>query len=239
MIEWPLIVMGGALGSAHCAGMCGSFAITIGAATSSWVENLKRQALYNAGRTFTYAILGMGAGYGGWRLGRLASDGVALQAWISIAAGLVLVVQGLASAGFRPGRWGKRRRPRSAAPPCLASSFFAPFLTERGWSAPLVAGVLNGFLPCGLVYGYLTLAGSTGAPWLGGLTMIAFGLGVLPTMLLVGLSGSLVSASLTLRQRLFTIAAWCVVITGVLAIARGIAFLQAHDGAASCPACLS
>ena len=59
--------------------------------------------------------------------------------------------------------------------PCLAGTFVGPFLTSPGWTNVLLAGILTGFLPCGLVYGFLTLASSSASVVHGLLTMLAFG----------------------------------------------------------------
>jgi sulfite exporter TauE/SafE len=50
----------------------------------------------------------------------------------------------------------------------------------------LVAGALWGWLPCGLVYSVLVSALASGSPTQGGLLLLAFGLGTLPNLLLMG-----------------------------------------------------
>jgi sulfite exporter TauE/SafE len=84
----------------------------------------------------------------------------------------------------------------------------------------LVAGVLTGFLPCGLVHGFLTLVSSTSSVLHGLLTMAAFGLGTAPIMILTDFSGSLVSHSA--RRQLLRVSAVCVLLTGVISLARVI-----------------
>ena len=65
MIELPFVFLAGLLGSSHCVGMCGGFALTIGSAARLVRENLWRQTIYSAGRVFTYTWLGICAAYGG------------------------------------------------------------------------------------------------------------------------------------------------------------------------------
>ena len=84
------------------------------------------------------------------------------------------------------------------------------------------------------MYGYLALAASTGDLLHGAGTMLLFGVGTLPAMVLTGLVGSLLS--LSWRRRLFHLAACCMLLTGVLAIWRGVGFLAVSAGAA-CPNC--
>ena len=65
MIELPLVFLGGLLGSAHCVGMCGGFAVSIGIGSRGLASNLRRQLVYTAGRIFTYSFFGIVAGYAG------------------------------------------------------------------------------------------------------------------------------------------------------------------------------
>lgn len=231
-MELLMVFVGGLLGSSHCVGMCGGFAISIGAASPNWRVNVARQLIYSLGRIFTYSSAGAMAGYGGWRLTRSLPPLVHVQSWLALVAGVLLIIQGLIASGL----W-RRVLSRRIRHPCLSASLFAPFLTAPRLANVLLAGVLNGFLPCGLVYAYLALAASTENMLSGLLHMLLFGLGTLPIMVLTGCGGSLLS--LARRRSVLHLAAWCVVITGGLSISRGIAFLQppAHGAAASCPAC--
>ena len=104
MIEWPLILGSGMLGAAHCLGMCGPFALAVGAAAPSWRANLWRQAWYSAGRVFTYAVLGSAAACGGrWLAGQFAVW-ANIPAILALVAGCFLVIQGLLAAGVLPKR---------------------------------------------------------------------------------------------------------------------------------------
>lgn len=231
MIELPLVLVAGLLGSSHCIGMCGPFALTIGSASPSLARNLGRQLLYSTGRIFTYSVLGAAVGFGGWRLARAAPAIVNLPAVLAIVAGLLLVWQGLNAAGVL--RFGKIQ---AKGQPCLGGTFFASLLTGRGWLDVFLAGLFTGLLPCGLVYSMLTLAGSTGSIWLGAATMIAFGLGTVPVMVATGCGGSLIGVAA--RRKLLTVAAWCVVLAGAVSIGRGVWFLDLPwFSGGGCPMC--
>lgn len=243
-MELLMIFVGGLLGSAHCVGMCGAFAISIGANTPSWRINLMRQLTYSLGRVFTYSAAGAMAGYGGWRLARSATPYIHAQAWLAVLAGVLLAIQGLASAGvivaFRSAKrrlFAERKATLSRRPACLSAGLFASFLKAPRLGDVFLAGVHNGLLPCGLVYAYLALATSSGNMLAGFVQMSLFGLGTLPIMVLTGCGGNLLG--LASRRRLLHVAAWCVVVTGALSIARGAAFLRsdAQVAAAGCPAC--
>lgn len=232
MIEWPLVFLGGLLGSSHCLGMCGGFAVSVGLGAATFRENLQRQIAYTLGRMFTYSVAGGVAGFAGFRLSASIGSLSLFQAALSLIAGGLLVYQGLRSAGvFR-----RRILRRSIEPFCPAQSLFATVLTVPGLANTFLAGVLTGFLPCGLVYAYLALAASTGNMPTGGVTMALFGAGTAPLMIIAGSGMSVVS--LATRRRVLNIAAWCVVVTGVLTLARGAnAWSAGYDTAARCPLC--
>lgn len=226
MMELALIAVGGLLGSSHCIGMCGALAVAVGAGSDRPVSNLIRQLAYTLGRVFTYASLGAIAGYGGWRLTHSLGAIEQTQAALALLAGTFLVVQGLISAGVI------RLGSIATGKFCPAQGVFRPLLTGRRLSCAFLAGVLTGFLPCGLVYGYLALAAATGHWLVGMLAMAAFGAGTMPAMVAVGAGGSLLG--LEARMRVFRVAAWCVVATGMIAILRGLGVEAAGP---ICPFC--
>lgn len=235
-LELPLIFLGGLLGSSHCVGMCGGFALTIGLGARSAGGNVARQLLFASGRLFTYAFLGAAAGFAGSWFARRSGSLVGLQAALSLLAGTLLTFQGLKSLGLLPTRvWTKLAR-HNPTPACLAGTFAAGFLSSSRRIDVFLAGVFNGLLPCGLVYGYLSLATSSASLVTGPATMVAFGLGTVPAMVLTGVGASLLP--LAARRRVFQAAAVCVLATGLLAAARGVAFLGG-DGTSEthCPAC--
>lgn len=233
MMELPLVFLSGLLGSSHCIGMCGGFALSIGIGARNWQQNLARQGLYTAGRMFTYSFAGALAAFAGVRLTRQFASvgGIDFQSILSILAGLLLVIQGASVLGFR---WPWRQVKGGGA--CAAGKIFRTFLTAPGWSSAFLAGVLTGFLPCVLVYANLALAASSGTVAQGALLMAVFGAGTGPLMMLTGCGGSLLSHSA--RQSAFRLAAACVIITGGLSISRGMAYYGHTPGAnQQCPAC--
>lgn len=232
MIELPLVFMGGLLGSGHCIGMCGAFALAIGWNANRPAVNLVRQSIYSAGRCFTYVFLGASAGLGGQQLQQSLSTVTLVQGGLSILAGVALLITGLVSAGLIPpaDRWLKR------ASSCGAATHFRNLLQSRQPGNVFLAGLATGFLPCGLVYAFLALALSSGTIFAGAAIMAAFGLGTMPLMLGVGLGSSIVG--LNGRKRLVRLAAICVIATGCLTIVRGAgAFTAAPDESPSCPFC--
>jgi uncharacterized protein len=233
MIEWPLLFLGGMLGSSHCVGMCGAFAVSIGVNSSSVRSNLGRQVMYTGGRIFTYAFGGATAGYAGLKLQKLLATAFNAQAILAIAAGSLLVIQGLYAAGWLP-RW---RRTLGGGTTCGAAGLFSSFLTAPGgWNA-FLAGMLTGFLPCGLVYAYLVLAAGTGNMLHGAALMALFGAGTAPLMILTGIGSSLLS--IRWRSRLLRLAALCVIVTGLITFGRGVSWARSANQTSgpTCPFC--
>jgi sulfite exporter TauE/SafE len=234
MIELPLIFMAGLLGTAHCLGMCGPFVLAIGGASAGWRSALSRQLAYTGGRIFTYGVLGAVAGYCGARLSSVAPTLINLPALLAIAAGLLLIYQGLKAAGWLP-TWLRWRGDIGSAG-CLAGGLLGQFLRQPGASGALVAGLFTGLLPCGLLYGMLALATSTHSVLLGAAAMAVFGLGTAPLLVLVGLGGRLLG--LATRRWLYAAAAWCLVLTGAVSVARGAMYLSLPArSAGGCPLC--
>lgn len=233
MGELSLIFVGGLLGSSHCLGMCGGFALLLGSHQKSRKEVWLAQSLYSIGRIFTYTVLGTIAGFIGMRLGHSMTKWINASAILSIVAGLFLIVQGLKAAGIQV--W-KSRKPTNSQG-CLASPLFKTFFQSKSRVSQFLAGVATGFLPCGLLYGFLALATASQDLLSGGAIMLAFGLGTTPMMMLAGIGGQLLSG--VMRLRLLRIAAWCVVLTGGITLYRGAAFLSLEhtEIAPTCPFC--
>ena len=235
MIELPLVALSGILGSSHCLGMCGGFALSLGGSSPTWRSNVIRQTVFGLGRIFTYASLGAAAGYGGRRL----VDATAFfnsQAALAVFAGMLLLAQGMHNAGVVT--WVRRRwkawRSAGVAPTneiaslrfsgtavsnCGRSGMLGSLLTAPGILSPMLAGVMTGLLPCGLVYAMLALAVCADGPLGGALTMACFGLGTLPVMTALGLGTSLLGFAM--RRHMLRMAAWCVVFVGCMSVVRG------------------
>lgn len=230
MIELPLVFVAGILGSAHCLGMCGGFAMAVGGQTTTWRGNAVRQLLYTIGRVFTYSVLGVIAGYCGSRITSALSALFWLPAMLSLLAGCVLIYQGFLATGWLP------KREVAGRIPCVAGSLFTAFIAGPRLLQAFLAGLFTGLLPCGLLYGIVGLAASTQGMLPGLAVMAVFGLGTAPMMLFAGLSRNLLS--LAWRKPLFKLAAVCLILTGVVSVARGATLLLSPGSAGKvCPLC--
>ena len=228
----PLVFGAGMLGSSHCLGMCGAISVSMSSGAKNLRESLLRQAAWSFGRTFTYAFLGLFAAAMGRKLMSTSSAAGTWQAWLAIIAGVLMVGQGLHTVG-----WLRLPMSNRKSNGCATTSILRQFLQGGSVIGAFVAGLVTGFLPCGLVYSFLFLAASTGNLASGTLIMAVFGAGTTPIMLATGAGFSLVSWSV--RRRMLNLAAWCVLIAGAATLTRGVAFAvrPAADAPENCPLC--
>ncbi len=231
MTELPLIFVGGLLGSSHCLGMCGPLAIALGVPSHNLSHNFRRQLFFSVGRLSTYGFMGALSAFAGLWLSQWTWLATSAQGLLAVIGGAVLVVLGLTTAGILPRLKAGWITPNS----CAAASWLKSLLLSPSKLSALLAGVFTGFIPCGLVYGFLAVAAASGDVLRGWLIMTTFGAGTMPLMLLAGCGATLIS--IATRARLLRLAAWCIVVTGVISIARGAGDLRGAAPAKSCPFC--
>lgn len=202
MSSLPLLAITGAsiVGSLHCAGMCGPLAcaatmprttgLTIARRAINPLEPLARIVPYHAARILAYVLLGTAAGTLGSAVdlaGRLAG----LQRFAAITAALALIGLGL-----------RHLLHRSVVAPPTRPALASWWSRAMAWPAPLRAatmGLLTALLPCGWLWLFLVTAAGTASPTDGALSMLAFGLGTIPALLLVSLGASRLAAPLVAR----------------------------------------
>jgi hypothetical protein len=180
--------MFGLLGSSHCLGMCGGIMGALGMFSSSSVRPIERMLLilgYNLGRIFSYAVAGLLVGLlSSWLQARFFLFATLVQ----VMAALLLIAMGGYLAGFQrlllPIERIGQQLWRRVAP--VANQM----LPVRRFRTALLAGLIWGWLPCGLVYATLGWAATAESAWQSALTMLAFGLGTLPLMFVSGLAFS-------------------------------------------------
>jgi sulfite exporter TauE/SafE len=164
-------------------------------------------ALYLLGKTVTYASLGLILGM----IGASAMSFSGVQRGLSIAMGAALILIGLAAARVIPDR-------ALGGFSAEVGRRLGPALGRANRSGPLVLGLLNGIIPCGLVYAALAHAAQSGSAALGAIGMAVFGLGTMPALLLAGLVGRRVAQAT--RLRVAKLGGWLVVAFGIWVIVR-------------------
>jgi sulfite exporter TauE/SafE len=179
----------GLVGSVHCAGMCGPLALALPSTGTGFSGFVAGRAAYNLGRITTYCVLGLIFGLVGHAL-VLAG----IQRWTSIGLGIALLARLLGS------------RKLGLSQPVVGfvnqlKDHMRVLIRRRSLIAVAFLGLLNGLLPCGLVYVACAAAANTGGIVSGLKYMAAFGIGTIPMMLAIGLSGKLIPWSLRLQMR--------------------------------------
>ena len=182
----PLIAMAfttGLLGAGHCLGMCGglvgALALSAGRQPGGWCFHL----LYHAGRVATYTVIGALVGWLGSALA-YTDRFREVSRILLVASDLFIILVGLGTAGLFAGLNVTRLdfpgplRAMTAAvrrlrqlPPALAA---------------LPLGLLFGFLPCGYLYAVAITAAQSADAATGALMLLAFGLGTVPALLVIG-----------------------------------------------------
>jgi sulfite exporter TauE/SafE len=213
-----LLFAGGVAGSLHCIGMCGGFAIALGAHGG---RPLLRQLLYNVGRVNTLIAIGALAGGLGAGLVEIGPLHAAERILAAVAA-LFMSVVGLEMLGVLP-RFSHRGAGFVQA---TVGRLLGGVMRSPSPAAPIAFGVFNAFLPCQLIYAFAARAAATGSAVEGMTTMLWFGLGTMPAMLAVGSARRWLPRSMR---------AWLSLASGVLVLAlAAITFARALASAPPC-----
>ena len=213
-----LVLTFGFVSSLHCVQMCGPIVLSysIAANTAQGRRSfLGLHLAYNAGRSATYMLLGMVAGFAGGAMGWVGHL-AGFQNAAAIVAGTAMVLTGIAMFGFAPVLQNWR-------PFALPGRFLRPagrLIASPRPSAKFALGLMMGFLPCGLIYAALMKAIGTASPIEGALTMLAFALGTSVALVVVGLGSS--AATMKLARWGTTVSAVTVLIMGLVLIGRGV-----------------
>ena len=202
----------GLMGSFHCAGMCGPIAIALPLYGNSIPQKIFGGTLYNLGRTLTYGV--MGAIFG------LLGQGVEMigfQQKISVIMGAIMIISVVFPSLFR-NQYNMDKSWFSLVGKLKKS--IGKLFSVRTFSSLFFIGLLNGLLPCGLVYMAIAGAIGTGEVVLGSLYMIMFGLGTIPMMLSIAIAGNILNAAI--RQKINRLIPVLVVVVGIFFILRGL-----------------
>lgn len=210
-VLFPAAFVLGIAGSAHCLGMCGPIALAVPSAGRGRGARWAGALLMNSGRLVTYALLGAAAGAFGQVL-RIAH----VQKGVSIGAGVVLLVAVLVPGLFR--RWDPAGRFTLGL--ARLRSLLGRNLRRTAPEALFFTGLLNGLLPCGLLYTALIAAAATGALAAGAGFMTLFALGTWPALIALRLGAA--SLGPGLRPLLRRVSPVMVSLMAVLLILRGL-----------------
>jgi uncharacterized protein len=214
---YVLALVTGVLGAFHCLSMCsginGGFFLHRGRFPA-----LPAVLLFHAARIGVYGLFGVSGALLGRVLTQTGLFGKG-QGILLILAGLLVVLLGL------------RHLSRGGAVEQAGSLRVAAPSPTQARLAPLAAGLLNGLVPCGLVFAVAIKAAATQDALQAVLLMLAFGIGTLPVMGAVSLLGATIGARL--RGHLARIAGLTVVLLGLWTLYQGVVFYDIMQGLAN------
>jgi uncharacterized protein len=183
----------GVVGSLHCIGMCGPLALALPLGHRSDAGRLAGGLIYNLGRITTYAAFGFVLGLAGEHL-----FSAHLQSILSISLGVLILlylfipVKHKASSAIIS--WANK-------PFICIRKAFGRLVQSRNYTSVFSIGLLNGLLPCGMVYLAITSSLLTGTGMKGSLFMALFGAGTFPAMLATTYFGSYVNQQIRFKLR--------------------------------------
>jgi len=202
----------GFFGSLHCVGMCGPLALALPLPTNSMWQKIVGALLYNLGRALTYSVLGLIFGFVGVGLKHSG-----IQEIVSILCGVVMILSVILPGIIKLPK-GSNKVTNSIYN--TLKKKIGDSLNRRKIGNLFIIGILNGFLPCGLVYVAiskavlsLTLAESV-------LSMFFFGLGTLPMMFSVAFFSDIIKSRYLYQLKKFI--PIFIILLGVIFILRGM-----------------
>ena len=221
----------GLISSLHCIGMCGPIAMMLPVDRTNPAKKTTQIITYHLGRLTAYASIGFVFGM----LGQgLFIAGIQQQLSIFIGIAMILIVltpeKVFANYNFSKPIFKLISKVKIA----LGNQF-----KNKSYKSLFTIGLLNGFLPCGMVYVALFGAIAMQSISFGVLYMALFGLGTVPLMSGVVYLNSFLT--LPVRNKIQKIIPYAAVCIGILFILRGLGlgipyvspgnlslFIQAH-----------
>jgi sulfite exporter TauE/SafE len=202
----------GLISSFHCIGMCGPIAMMLPVERNNPVKKVTQIVTYHLGRLIAYGIIGLLFGL----LGKgLFLAGIQQQMSVIIGIAMIVVIvtpeKVFAQYNFSKPvfRWISKMKQ------ILGSHF-----KNKSYKSLFIIGLLNGFLPCGMVYVALFGAIAMQSAGFGVLYMLLFGLGTVPLMSVVVYVNSFLTVPI--RNKIQKVIPYVGVIIGVLFILRGL-----------------
>lgn len=182
----------GFAGSLHCVGMCGPLALSLPVAHNNTLSRITGAITYNGGRIVSYAILGLIFGsLGGLIMAPKWQNG------LSLTLGIIIILYLLV-----PKKYFHFSSVNTINKPfLLLRQLLGKLFHSKKQSSVFAIGILNGLLPCGLVYLALTSSVISASSMNGSMFMLFFGLGTFPAMFTTVIMGNYLNQTIRLKLR--------------------------------------
>lgn len=208
----------------HCVGMCGPIVLSYSTRgledSASFSASLSAHLLYNGGRVLSYTLVG-------GILGGIGSGILFLKDlgfWFSLISGILLVIMGLSLL---------RVVPVISLSPTISfdritknflfrayRTVYTTLITQKGIESKFYLGMLTPLLPCGLLYAMFIKAASAASVAAGALTMLCFGLGIVPALVVTGFASTYFGNRLRFLGD--KVGAAMVLVMGIVLVARAL-----------------
>lgn len=202
----------GLISSFHCIGMCGPIAMMLPVDRNNQAKKVTQIITYHLGRLFAYSTIGFIFGM----LGKgflLAGMQQKMSIFIGIAMILIILIPEKVVANYNFSK--PIFKVISKIKTTLGSQF-----KNKSYKSLFTIGLLNGFLPCGMVYVALFGAIAMQSPTLGILYMVLFGLGTVPMMSSIVYLNSFLT--IPIRNKIQKAIPYVAVFIGIVFILRGL-----------------
>jgi sulfite exporter TauE/SafE len=209
----------------HCIGMCGGIVIAYSSAkvnpNKPKISQATAHLIYNLGRVTTYTVMGVVFG----ALGGIVPINNITIATLTILAGIFMILAGLSISGkikfltllehsFVKAKWYQES--------------FRAILQSKSLYSFFTLGMLNGLLPCGLVYFFAVTAASTASAFWGGVVMFIFGISTIPSLFILGMLTNYFKEQ-NFRKVMINLTSIIVIAFGIYTIYRGYDYIKHPD----------
>lgn len=201
----------------HCFAMCGGIVLAYSQVKRSFFTSIFSHLLYSLGRISTYVVLGVVCAY----IGNKIAISIPSKAGIFILVGIFITLVGIGYL-FLPkilfflepniGNIGVFR------------AFFNFIFKRRSLWGIYILGILNGLLPCGMVYTFAASAAISGSMLEGAKIMLIFGVATLVPMFLLGICSSLLIIT-RYKNIISKISSILIIFFGIYTISKGFRIL--------------
>ncbi|GIT97427.1 sulfite exporter TauE/SafE family protein [Sulfurovum sp. TSL1] len=221
-IDLIIILTTAFLGSVgHCIGMCGGIVVAYSSTKidqrTSYLQQTAAHLAYNFGRVTTYAILGALFGY----VGQVVAFTPTTKGILFLITGMLMILAGLSLIGnlkfLNSAEW-------SVSKYAWYQNSFRALMSDKSYLSFYLLGLLNGIIPCGLVYSFAIFAASTADPISGALVMATFGLATIPALFFLGFLTKILQKG-SLRGTMMKLASLFVILYGGITLYKGYNFI--------------
>lgn len=221
-LDFIIILTTAFLGSVgHCIGMCGGIVIAYSSTKIDKQANYWKQTFahlaYNFGRVSTYTILGALFGFSG----KVLAFTPTTKGVLFVLTGILMLFAGLSLIGnfkfLHSAEW-------SVSQYHWYQKHFKQLMSNKSYKSFYLLGLLNGLIPCGLVYAFAIIAASTADPVTGALVMATFGLATIPALFFLGFITKFLQKG-SLRGTMMKLASLLVILYGGITLYKGYNFI--------------